>query len=103
MRSIAATLFLLTGSLLAQKPSKPQISPFFDRLDDGPAFFVECRNTSGQALSSGAVVWTEALRIDGTVIPEPRWREMPGLRMDVARGETWRGILALRQSNGSFT
>jgi len=105
MRSIAATFFLLTGSLLAQKPSKPQISPFFDRLDDGPAFFVECRNTSGQALSSGAVVWREALRIDGAVVPDPpRFSgTLPGLTTDVAPGETWRGILALRQSNGSFT
>lgn len=24
------------------------ISPFFDRVDDGPAFYIECRNTSGQ-------------------------------------------------------
>jgi hypothetical protein len=103
MKSIAAMLFLLSGSLFAQQPSKPQISPFFDRLDDGPAFFVECRNTSGQTLSSGAITWREALRIDGTVVPEPRWREMPGLRTDVTPGETWRGILALRQSNGPFT
>jgi len=105
MKAIAATLFLLTGSLFAQQPSKPQISPFFDRLDDGPAFFVECRNTSGRALSSGATVWREALRIDGTVVPAPgRFNEtLPGLTMDVAPGETWRGILALRQSNGSFT
>jgi hypothetical protein len=49
MRSIAAMLFL-GGFLFAQGPSKPQISPFFDRLDNGPAFFVECRNASGQIL-----------------------------------------------------
>jgi len=86
MRSIAAVFFLLGGCLFAQGPSKPQISPFFDRVDDGPAFFIECRNTSGQTLSSGAKVWREALRVDGAVAP----------------GETWRGILALRQSNSSF-
>jgi hypothetical protein len=103
MKSIAAMLFLLGGTLFAQQSSKPQISPFFDRLDDGPAFFVECRNTSGQTLSSGAITFREKLRIDGTVVPEPRWRGLPGLSTDVAPGETWRGILALRQSSGSFT
>ena len=105
MKSIAAMLFLLGSSLFAQQPSKPQISPFFDRLDDGPAFFVECRNTTGQTLSSSAITFSEALRIDGTVVPEPpRWSgTMPELRTDVAPGETWRGILALPQSNRSFT
>jgi hypothetical protein len=103
MKPMAAMLFLLRGTLFAQQPSKPQISPFFDRLDDGPAFFVECRNTSGQTLSSGAITFREALRIDGTVVSEPRWKSGPGLRTDVAPGETWRGILALRQSSGSFT
>jgi hypothetical protein len=103
MRSIAAILFLFGSCLFAQGPSKPQISPFFDRLDDGPAFFVECLNTSGHTLSSGAIVWREALRIDSTVVPEPRWSRLPGLTMDVAPGETWRGILALRQSSRTFT
>jgi hypothetical protein len=101
MRSIAVIFFLLGGCLFAQVPSKPQISPFFDRVDDGPAFFIECRNTSGQTLSSGAKVWREALRVDGAVVPEP-FELGPGLTVDVPPGETWRGILALRQSNSSF-
>jgi len=103
MRSIAAMFFLLGGSLFAQQLSKPQISPFFDRLDDGPAFFVECRNTSGRTLSSGAITFRDGLRIDGTVVPKPRWEPMPGLRTDVPPGETWRGILALPQSDRPFT
>jgi hypothetical protein len=104
MKSIAAMLFLLTGSLFAQQPSKPQITPFFDRLDDGPAFFVECRNTSGQTLSSNHITWREALRIDGMVVPEPRWGDLPGLAgVNIAPGETWRGILALPQSTRPFT
>jgi hypothetical protein len=101
MRSITATLFLLGGCLFAQGPFKPQISPFFDRVDDGPAFFIQCRNPSGQTLSSGAKVWREAIRIDGAVVPEP-FELGPGLTMDVPPGETWRGILALRQSKSSF-
>ena len=101
MRSIATMLFL-GGFLFAQGPSKPQISPFFDHLDDGPAFFVECRNASGEILSSNTALG--ALRVDGAVVPAPRFsRPVPGLRMDVAPGATLRGILALRQSNGSFT
>jgi len=103
MKSIAAIIFLLCGCLFAQEPSKPQIAPFFDRIDDGPAFFVECRNTSDQTLSSGAILWTKALRLDGTIVPEPRLRVMPGLTMDVAPGETWQGILSLRQSSRPFT
>jgi hypothetical protein len=101
MRPIAAMLFLLSGCLFAQAPSKPQISSFFDRLDDGPAFFIQCRNASGQTLSSGAKVWREAIRIDGAVVPET-FERGPGLTVDVPPGETWRGILALRQSHNSL-
>jgi len=92
MKSIAAMLFLLTGSLSAQHPSKPQISPFFDRLNDGPAFLVECRNTTGQTLE-----WRESLRVDGVIV-DPHGP----LMMGAAAGETWRGILALRQSDRSI-
>ena len=103
MRSIAAMLVLFAGSLYAQDPSKPQISAFFDRIDDGPAFFVECQNTSGETLSSGAERWTRAIRIDGAVEAEPRLRIGPGLTREVAPGEIWRGILALRQSERSYS
>lgn len=102
MRSIAAFFVLLSGCLFAQEASKPHISPFFDRVDDGPAFFIECRNNSGQTLSSGAKVWREALRVDGAVVPET-FERGPGLTMDVPPGKTWRGILALRQSHGSLS
>jgi hypothetical protein len=101
MKSITAVLFLLSSSLFAQV-SKPQITPFFDRVDDdGPAFFIQCRNTSGQILSSGAKVWREAIRIDGALVPEA-FERGPGLTMDVPPGKTWRGILSLRQSHSSY-
>ena len=103
MRLVAALLVFLSGSLFAQSPSKPQISAFFDRIDDGPTFFVECRNMTGETLSSGSISWTKALRVDGSVVPELRWREMPGLTMNVASGETWRGILTLRQSDRPYS
>src|SRR5215472_17747283 len=102
MRAIAAMLFLLGGCLFAQEPSKPQVSAFFDRIDDGPAIFVECLNTSGETLSSGAKRWTNALRIDGAVVPEPDSSIAAGPTRKVAAGETWRGILALRQSDHSY-
>lgn len=101
LRSIAV-LVLFVGSLFAQDHPKPQISAFFDRVDDGPAFFVECSNTSGEAWSSGAERWIKAIRIDGAVEPEPSARMGPGLTMQVAPGEIWRGILALRQSERSY-
>src|SRR5690242_10078531 len=94
MRLIAAMLLLLSSSLFAQQVSKPQISPLFDPLYGGPAFFVECRNTSSQTLE-----WRESLRIDGAVLPDSHGP----LTMGAVPGETWRGILALRQSNRSFT
>jgi len=104
MRSIAATILLLTGSLLAQKSSKPQISPFFDRLDDGPAFFVECRNTSGQALSSGAVVWREALRIDGTVVPRrSSWPMCASVKYSTSQSTLWRSNPAALEDTARMT
>lgn len=96
MRSIVAMLVLFAGSLFAQDAPKPQISAFFDRIDDGPAFFIECPNTSGEALSSCDERWTEAIRIDGAE-PEPEYHMPVGLTTKVAPGEIWKGILALRQ------
>src|SRR5215469_3760247 len=102
MKYIAWMLALFASNLFAQGPPKPQISAFFDRIDDGPAFFVECLNANGETLSSGAERWTNALRIDDTIVPEPDLRMPPGLTRKIAPGETWRGILALRQSYRSF-
>src|SRR5579864_2825870 len=102
MRFIALVLILLAGSLFAQDRSKPQISAFFDRIDDGPAFFIECPNTSEETLSSGAERWIKAIRIDGAVEPEPELLMPQGLTTKVAPREIWRGILALRQSERSY-
>jgi hypothetical protein len=103
MKLTIATLLLLFGAnLVAQDSHKPRISPFFDRIDDGPAFFVECRNTSGEHVSSGAELWASALRIDGTIVPESEGRNGPGLTTDVGPEQLWRGIVALRQSYHSF-
>jgi hypothetical protein len=99
-RATVSLLLLLSINAVAQDSSKPRISPFFDRIDDGPAFFVECRNTTGETVSSGHVMWASSVRIDGKLLPA--LRELPGLRTDVLPGEVWRGIIALRQSKRPF-
>jgi hypothetical protein len=73
----------------------------FSTVADGPAFFVECRNDFGTTLSSGAHQWTSSLRLDGSELPEDG-RIGPGFTMDVRSGDTWRGIVVLRQSNTGY-
>lgn len=100
--TVATLLLLFSTNPLARDSQKPRISAFFDRIDDGPAFFVECRNTSGEPVSSGAGVWTSSLRLDGTTVPDDELRTGPGLTTDVKPGQLWRGIVALRQSYRGF-
>ena len=102
MKSLAATLLLLFSlNVVAQDSSKPKISPFFDRVDDGPAFFVDCRNASGRTLSSGAAIWTRSVRIDGKLVPDDG-HALQGLTMEVPPGEFWRGIIVFPQSQRPF-
>ena len=93
-------MVLLSGQGSVQADRKPVIAPFFTRVDEAPAFFVECRNDTGRTLSSGADVWAfaGALRIDGKESVETGGRIGPGLTQDVKPGGMWRGIIALRQS-----
>jgi hypothetical protein len=102
MKITVATLLLLFGvNLMAQDWNKARISAFFDRIDDGPAFFVECRNNSNRDISSGAGIWASSLRLDGKTVLYGN--ELgPGLTTDVRPGQSWRGIIALRQSYNSF-
>lgn len=85
----------------AQAPARPEIAPYFSRVDESPAFFVQCRNDSGASVSSAADVWPWAsgrLRIDGKLFIESGGVIGPGLSVVIEPGGTWRGILALRQS-----
>jgi hypothetical protein len=93
-------LLLALSHLEAQSISKPRIAPYFDRIDDGPAFFVECMNTGDGAVSSASSVWplgTGSIRIDGTLIDFGNMIG-PGLSTDVEPGKSWRGIVVFRQS-----
>jgi hypothetical protein len=38
-------------------PEKPTLTPFFSTVDQAPAFYIECRNTSPSAISSAASIW----------------------------------------------
>ena len=87
MRSATLLLLLLMGYAQAKDSERPKVTAYFDRVDDGPAFFVECRNTTGKTLSSSTAdwpgIWPGTVRVDGVVPPE----EMilgPGLSQDVA-------------------
>lgn len=79
---------------------KPRVASFFSRVDDGPAFLVECRNNTGRAVSSGSRIWSEPIRIDGVVPPPPAGRIGPGLSTEIKPGELWSGIIVFRQSEG---
>jgi hypothetical protein len=104
MRILITVLLLALSQLQAQSISKPRITPFFDRIDEGPGFFVECLNTGSAKVSSGSSLWPLAIgsiRVDGTLID---FGEVigPGLRTDVEPGQSWRGIIVLRQSQMAF-
>ncbi len=102
MRAVSTILLLfMFAQSEPQNRSKPLIAPFFDRADDGPAFFVECHNTTAEKISSGSPVWPSfsggSVRLDGAEIPYTGGFG-PGLTMDVAPGQLWRGIIVRRQS-----
>ncbi|HKV98220.1 MAG TPA: hypothetical protein VJN96_00280 [Vicinamibacterales bacterium] len=83
-------------------PILPTLTPFFmsREVEGGPAFLIECRNTTSAGISSGSEIWAlarSAIRIDGTVLDE-QGRIGPGLTMDIPPGGTWRGIIELRQT-----
>ena len=99
---LVVLLWVFMAQAPAQDSSKPRIAPFFDRIDDGPAFFVDCRNTTDQKLSSTTSVWIHTLRLDGTNVPDSESEFGPGLTTQIAAGQSWRGIIALRQSARSF-
>jgi hypothetical protein len=102
MRLLAISLAASTAGLgVVQSTAKPRLIPLFSTVDDGPAFFVECRNDFGATLSSGAHQWASSLRLDGDELPE-EGRIGPGLTVDVGPGDTWRGIVVLRQSNTGY-
>ena len=90
-----AAVLWLVGTTAGLAP-KPRVTPFFSTLEGGPAFMVECRNTTGRPIMSNAPFWEMAYRVDGKS-PKPRGQIGPGLGVPIQAGEPWRGILSLRQ------
>lgn len=99
-------LLLISTQAWAQDLSKPQMTPFFDRIDDGPAFFVICRNTGNAAIWYGASVWpvlgTGNLRVDGSVVEDKNFGGGGQRGMNVEPAQQWRGIISLRRSEGKI-
>ncbi len=101
--AVSILLCMLVGGEQVQSPSnKPTLAPMFisDEPGRGPAFLVECTNTTGQTQSSGSDLWSltrNAIRLDGQNLRDEGGRIGPGLTMPVQPGETWRGIIELWQ------
>jgi hypothetical protein len=93
---------VLTAFIAAQTDSTPIVTPWFlsRNVEEGPAFLIECQNTTGAAIDSGSRYWAldqDDFRIDGTQL-EPRGRMGPGLVSPIPVGAIWRGIMELRQA-----
>jgi hypothetical protein len=99
-------ILLLSACVFGQQRVKPTIKPYFDRIDDGPTFMLECQNTDKVKISSLDSRWPmigqNTVRIDETTSPDftPDWGAT--LSTDVAPGATWKGIFALRQSSKNY-
>src|SRR3954471_16352529 len=88
---LAMLLAVPMAQAMGQDSSKPTIAPFFDRID-GPAFFLECRNTTHEKISSELSVWIGSFRLDGAIVSDNGNAVGPGLTKEVAPGESWRGF-----------
>jgi hypothetical protein len=101
---VLCLMFSAVAQMDQRGSSAPTVAPLFMSrgVDNGPAFLVECRNTTNAAVSSGSRAWVltrSAVRVDGGILDEPPGGELgPGLTMDVQPGGIWRGIIELRQS-----
>jgi len=104
MRITVMAIVLLAGLVRTGQSAlvMPTVTPFFmsREVEGGPAFLVECRNTTSAGISSASDTWAltrSAIRIDRTVLDEQS-EIGGGLSMDIPPGGTWRGIIELRQA-----
>jgi hypothetical protein len=97
MRLVPGVVVLWLVAATGDRAPKPRVTPLFSALEGGPAFMVECRNTTHQPIMSNAAFWEMAYRLDGKS-PKPRGAIGPGLGAPIQAGEPWRGILSLRQA-----
>ena len=95
-------ILLLLAGLLQPEAPPPLVTPWFlsRNVEEGPAFLIECRNTTGTPIESGSMFWAldeDDFRIDGRQL-EPRGRMGPGLVSEIPPDGTWLGIVELRQA-----
>lgn len=86
----------------ASADDHPRVQPFFSTVTGGPAFFVECTNTTGTTFPSGARTWASEIRVDGKALPNDNGTIGGGLTTSIAAGGDWRGIIVLRGSPGDY-
>ena len=96
---LALTLSLLFApAAIAQNADTPRAIPLYSNVEQGPAFMLECVNSTGGTLSAIQVIAETALRVDGALIertggiagsfiggvptftPGQQWTMMVGLR-----------------------
>src|SRR5690349_3385074 len=92
---------IVLAALVAAQGPPPTVTPWFlsRNTEEGPAFLIECQNTTGAAIDSGSMYWAldqDDFRIDGTQL-DPSGRMGPGLTHPIPVGAIWRGIMELRQ------
>jgi hypothetical protein len=86
----------------AQGPPSTKLSPLFSHLEDGPAFILECTNSSSVAVEAMEVFGHEAIRLDGKL------SEREGAVVGSLMGRTvfepqssWQSVFPLLQTNHS--
>lgn len=95
---VLALILLHAPAFHAQTSDPPRAIPLYSNIEQGPAFMLECVNTTGGTLSAIQVIAEAALRVDGALIertggiagsfiggvpsfsPGQHWTMMVGLR-----------------------
>lgn len=103
MRIPLVALLLFVTLVQSRSDDKPTVRAYFGLIDQGPAFFISCRNDTTAPLNSGLSRWRSGVRVDGGAVPEPPGGELgPGLTTEVGPGESRDGILGLAQRTVTY-
>jgi hypothetical protein len=92
-------LFSVHAQLQALDESTPRAVPLFSNVEQGPAFMLECLNTSGSAIPATELIQEIALKVDEQ--PYERTGGIGGSFLGgmpvFESGERWRVMIGLRQ------
>ena len=101
MTLLAVISLLPLAPVHARPEDKPRLVPLFSNVERGPAFMLECENTSSIAVRAGDLLGRLGYRVDGV---EPT--NIGGFAGSFLGGEprlqpmqTWRIVVTLRQDN----